>query len=151
RRFAVPKMKLQRLTLLDSLSDRNGAELLIGPDQVPNKKISTLEPVAVLVNCDADVQRTIRISPLRAFQRLKDILKALKGRLAAQFIDQILLGSCHDEPFSDRTASLRDDGPHCYWDGEPDSDESSSEQIFIYQQPVLIGSMTASDKPTNGL
>ena len=49
-------MELHRLSFLHHVSDRHGSGLLVGPEEVPNEKISPLEMVPVLIDHDAQME-----------------------------------------------------------------------------------------------
>jgi hypothetical protein len=54
-RFGVPKLELYGLPLLHDVADCHRSGGLIGPDKIPDKKISPLEPIPMFVDDDADM------------------------------------------------------------------------------------------------
>ena len=66
-----------------------------------------LEPLAMLVNDDADVQGLVRYAPLFAGQGFEHGLKPVQRRRPAQFVDHVLFRLGYDKGGPDRSAALR--------------------------------------------
>ena len=79
RRLCVAKVELHCLAFLNGISDRNGADLLIGSNEVPNEEVAPLEMTPVLIDHDSQVQRAVGIAALGSFQGFEDILQPFQG------------------------------------------------------------------------
>jgi hypothetical protein len=71
-RFRITHMELYGLALLHDLTDRNRAGRLVGPQQIPNQKIASLEPVAVLIDDNPKVERPMGSASVFLPQRFED-------------------------------------------------------------------------------
>lgn len=147
-RLRIAKVELHGLAFLDNVSDRNGSGLLIRSDEVPNEEVAPLEMTPMLINHDAQVQRAVRITALGSSQGFEDVLEPLQGRDAAQFIDQVLLGSRHHKPFADRTAALRGHGSHGDRSGELHSYHASVKALIVEEQSIFTRILASAGKPS---
>jgi hypothetical protein len=110
-RACVPKVKLDRLTFLHDIADRNRPRASIRPEQIPNEKISPLKPIPMFVNHDAEMQGALTIF---FRQGLEYGLQLFQCRFAAQLVNEIALSLGHHKPLTDQTAALRDDGSNLH-------------------------------------
>lgn len=145
-RLRIAKVELHGLAFLDNVSNRDGSGLLIRSDEVPNEEVAPLEMTPMLIDHDTQVQRAVRIAALGASQGFEDVLEPLQRRDAAQFIDQVLLGSRHDKPFADRTAALRGHGSHGDRSGELHSHHTPVEALIIEEQSILSRILASAGK-----
>ncbi len=149
-RLRIAKMKLHSLAFLNHVSDRNGSGLLIRSNEVPNEEVTLLEMTPMLINYDAQMQRAMGITSVGSAKGFEDILEPFESRHAGQFIDQVLLRSCHDKPLADRTAALRRHSPHGNRPRELHSHDASVETLIIEQQSVLSRVLASTGKtPAN--
>jgi len=66
--FGIAKLKLNRLTFLNDVADRNRPGSLVCADKVTHQKITAFKAAPMLVDRDADVQSTMGVSAERSFQ-----------------------------------------------------------------------------------
>jgi hypothetical protein len=111
-RLCIAEVELDSLAFLNDIADRNGSGLLIRSDEVPNKEVAPLEMTLVFINHNSQVNRAVGIAALGTSQGFKDVLEPFQGRDAAKFINEVLFRPGNDEPFADRTATLRGHGAH---------------------------------------
>ena len=83
------------------------------------------------------MQRTVCIPPLISPEGFEHVLEPFESRDSSQFIDQILLRSGHDKPFTDRTATLRRHGSHGNRSGELHTHHTPVENLIIEEQPIF--------------
>lgn len=150
-RLRVAQMKLEGLTLLNDVTDGDGAGLLVRSDEIAYKEIAPLEAASMFIDDKADMQRPMGISPLRAVQRLECVLEAFERRFSAQFIDEIVLGPGHHESLADGTAALRNHRPNGEGPGELDTDESTFEGFFVQDEAIFSLAMSTACETANGL
>lgn len=92
----------------------------------------------------------VRIAALGSPHGFKDVLEPFQGRNAAQFKDQVLLGSRHDKPFADRTAALRGHGSHGNRSGELHSHHAPVEALIVEEQSIFTRILASAGKaPAN--
>lgn len=104
--FRIAKLKLNRLTFLNQVADRDRPRFLVCSDKIAHEKITALEAAPMLVDGNAEVQRPVGVPALRSFQRFEDILQASQRRLAAKFIDHVLFRLGDHVPLTDGAAAL---------------------------------------------
>jgi len=136
-RLCIAKVELHGLAFLNDVSDCNGSGLLIRSDEVPNEEVSPLKMTPVFINHDAQMQRAVRIAALGSSHGFEDVLESFQGRDAAQFIDQILLRSRHDKPFTDRTAALRGHGSNGDRSRELHPHHAFVEDLIVEEQSIF--------------
>jgi hypothetical protein len=151
RGFAVTKLKLDGLALLNNIADRNSAGLLICTDQVPNEKVSSFELIPMLIDDDTEMESQVCVSPVCVLERFEDILEPLERRFPPKFVNQILLRLGHDESIADRTATLRDHRSNRNRPRQLYADEPIVENVIVEQQPVGTSIMTSSGQTPYGL
>jgi hypothetical protein len=139
-------VELHSLAFLNHVSDRDGSCLLIRSNEVPNKEVSPLEMTPVLIDHNAQMQRAVRFAAVGSLHGFEDVLEPFQGRDAAQFVDQVLLGSRHDKPFADWTTALRGHGSHGDRSGELHSHYTSVEALIIQKQSVLSRILASTGK-----
>ena len=59
RGVRVADLKLHRLSLLNDISDDDGARLLICPNQIANEKVAASELRAMLIHGNTDMERPL--------------------------------------------------------------------------------------------
>ncbi len=143
-------MKLDGLALLRDISDDHGAGLLIGADQITDEKIPALEAFTVFVRCDTDMKRPVSQFALITAQGLIDVLEALQGRHAAQFMNEILFRLRDDIALSDRTTTLGHHGLNRNPTGQGDSDQSRVIEGLVQHEPILTDIPSSSGQPPDG-
>jgi hypothetical protein len=143
-RFRITHMELYGLALLHDLTDRNRAGRLVGPQQIPNQKIASLEPVAVLIDDNPKVERPMGSASVFLPQRFEDGLQPFQRRDPSKLMDQVPFRLRHHKPVADQPASLGDDGPNINRPGEADTDQSTIEYLIVENQPIHAGLMPAS-------
>jgi hypothetical protein len=72
--FRIAKLKLNRLSFLNEVADRDGSCLLVCTDKIAYQKVTTVKTTPMLVDGDADVQSPMSLAALWAFQRFEDLL-----------------------------------------------------------------------------
>ena len=147
----IPEMKLQRLAFLHLIADGNGAEALIGADQIAHQEVSPFESASMLVDDDPDMKGPVGVPALRPFQRLEHFLKTPECRLSAQLVNQISLRLGDDESFADRATALGNHGSHRHRAGQLNTDESSVEHLIVSQETIFARSTPSSDQTPHGL
>ena len=135
--FLVADVKLHGLAGADVVADRDRTAARIDADDVAHEKISLLEPLLVLADDAADVQRRLHQPLLASGQGVEDLAKLHQGRLAAQLVNDVSLGLGDDEWLADRAAALRDDRPHADRAGHVDGDRSFGQCLPAKDQPVV--------------
>jgi hypothetical protein len=73
-RFRIAQMELHRLAFLHHVADGDGSGGAVGPEQIPNKKIPSLEPVSMFVDHDTDMERPMGAASVFFRQRFEDRL-----------------------------------------------------------------------------
>ena len=61
-RLCITKVELHGLAFLNDVSDRDGTGLLIRSNKVSNEEVASLEMAPVLIDHDAQMQRTVGIA-----------------------------------------------------------------------------------------
>ncbi len=114
-------MELHRLAFLHHIADRDGTRGTVGSEQIPNEKISALEPVPMFINGDAEMKRSMGAASIFLSQRLENGLQPLQSRRTPELVNQIAFGFRHDKPFADQTTSLWDDWTNFHGPWEADT------------------------------
>ncbi len=99
-------MELHRLTFLHDIADRDGARGAVGSEQIPNKKISPVEPIPMFIDHDTEMERLMCAASVFLRQRFEDGLQPLQSRHPSEFVNQIAFGFRHDKSVADQATPL---------------------------------------------
>src|SRR6185437_6187633 len=99
-------MELHHLAFLHHIADCDGACGAVGPEQIPNEKISALEPIPMFVDDDPEMERPMSATLVFPRQRFEEGLQLLQSWRTSEFVNQIAFGFRHDKPVADQTTPL---------------------------------------------
>ena len=105
-RLRVAKVKLHGLPFLHDVANRDRSGRLVGAKQVPDEKISSLEPIAMFIDGDAEMQRPMGMTPVLFRQGFEYRLQPFQGWGTAKLLNEIVLGFGDDKPVADQPAPL---------------------------------------------
>jgi hypothetical protein len=83
RGLRVANMELDGLPFRKNIADGQAAGTSISSDQISDKEITALKPVALFIHHDADVQGSLCQVSVMAAQRLKHLSELVQGRETA--------------------------------------------------------------------
>jgi hypothetical protein len=99
-------MELHRLAFLHHIADRDGARGAVSPEQIPNEKISALEPIPMFIDGDTEMERPMSATLIFLRQGSEEGLQLLQSRRTSKFVNQIAFGSRHYKPVADQPTPL---------------------------------------------